>query len=198
MLKWHGLNCLLFSQLQIVLCPMSSFWLHFFLFVIFPSPSFLTSRPTSSAYHFLESTLQGFPNTSLRQSQSIYLILSHLSLFMRESGFRLKMVLCWRLGSMSPFWGSMGPTFLYLPQLWYPLRMFESLTLAFTGKWEVEIYKYFTLFISTYSPNPKYVLYNVNHWLAIEFSSIFCTLYIYDMVKLITGIGICWPNTLCF
>lgn len=87
--------------------------------------------------------------------------------------------------------GCLFPAFSYLPQLWYPLRMFEPLTLAFSGKCEVEIYKYFTLFISTYSPNPNDVLYNVNHGLAIEFSSIFRTLYIYDVVKLITGVGIC-------
>lgn len=32
------------------------------------------------------------------------------------------------------YFGSMISTILYLPQFWYPLRMFESLILAFFGK----------------------------------------------------------------
>lgn len=167
---------------------------------MFPSSSSLPSRPTQSVHFtyclpwpiFEESLVLHLDNLS------IYCILPYAVVVYACILAFCKLSAPRNWEACVPYFGSMIPTFLYLPKFWCPLRMFELLTFAFASKWEVEIYKYFTLFFSTYSPNPKYVLYNVNHSLTIEFSSIFCALYIYDVVKLITGIGICWPNMMCF
>lgn len=199
-LHWNNLNYLLHPQLQNIIYYLSFWPLLFFLFGIFPpfssQPLILTSK---SIFCLLPSLICPPKALALYLGSLRAFIASYLTLhlFMHVSWFSVKKCKL-EIGKMPPCFGSMIPIFACLPRLWYPLRMFESLTLAFTHKWEVETYKYFTLFFSTYSPNPNYVLYNVNHWLTIEFSSIFCTLYIYDVVKFITGMGICWPNMMCF
>lgn len=114
----------------------TSFWLLFFLFRIFPSSSSLPSRPTSTSIFCILPSLVCPPKVPVLHLDSLRAFTTSclmLYLFMHVSWFSVKNCKP-EIGKHVSKFGSMIPIFVCLPLSWYPLRMFELLTLAFTGK----------------------------------------------------------------